>query len=313
MICRMAVAEKISIVVPCYNEEGSLPEFYNQIAQKLSDNYELELLFVDDGSIDNTVNVIKRLSDKDKRVKYLILSKNFGHQNALKAGYDMATGDAVICMDADLQHPVEIIPNLIRLWKDGYHVVYTKRIENIKTSFFKKLSSRWFYEFMSRLSEIKISSGTADFRLLDRRVVDELKALNENHLFFRGLIPWVGFKQIGIEYHAQERYSGVSKYTFMKMVKLASAGITAFSTKPLKLSIMFGLFIASISFVYILYALWVHFFTDEAVTGWTSLIISVLFMGGIQLIMIGILGEYLGKLFMENKRRPNYIIMEKNI
>jgi dolichol-phosphate mannosyltransferase len=231
----------------------------------------------------------------------------------LRAGLDFAQGAAVISMDADLQHPPELIPTLIAFWRAGNKVVYTKRKDKNDLSFFKKLTSKMFYKLVNYLSETKLEEGTADFRLLDRSVVEALKNFNENNLFYRGIIPGLGFRQHGIDYIPNERFSGNTKYTFSKMVRFALTGITSSSAKPLYFSIYLGAFLALCSFFYALYAIYVSIFTTEAVAGWTSTIASILFIGGIQLMMLGIVGIYLGKLFSESKKRPNYIIEESNI
>lgn len=300
----------VSIVIPCYNEESNINQIYNSLSSYIKD-FNYEIFFIDDGSTDNTLENIKTINKSDKHVKFISFSRNFGHQNALKAGYDSANGDCVICLDSDLQHPPELIPEMINLWQKGYKIVSTIRKDK-SSGFFKKFTSKIFYKLINKLSEVKIEDGAADFRLLDKQVVQELKKLNEKFLFYRGLIPWLGFSQIQLEYIASPRFSGKTKYSFSKMLHFASDGITSFSVKPLKVSIYLGFTIAFIAFLYILYAIYIALFTENAVTGWTSTIISVLFIGGIQLIMIGIVGNYLGKLFMENKNRPNYIIKEKN-
>jgi dolichol-phosphate mannosyltransferase len=215
-------------------------------------------------------------------------------------------------MDADMQHPPELIPTLFELWKAGNKVVYTKRKDTTDLSFFKRLSSKLFYRLVNYLSETKLEEGTADFRLLDRSVVEALKKFKENNLFYRGIIPGLGFKQVGVEYVPNERFSGTTKYTFSKMVRFALTGITSSSAKPLYFSIYLGSFLALCSFLYGIYAIYVSLFTSEAIAGWTSTIASILFIGGIQLIMLGIVGIYLGKLFSESKNRPHYIIEEKN-
>ncbi|HAF31095.1 MAG TPA: glycosyltransferase [Bacteroidales bacterium] len=300
----------VSIIIPCYNEESNIAQIYNSLLSYIKD-FNYEIFFIDDGSTDNTLENIKTINKSDKQVKFISFSRNFGHQNALKAGYDSAKGDCVICLDSDLQHPPELIPEMINLWQKGYKIVSTKRKDK-SSGFFKKITSKIFYRVINKLSEVKIEDGAADFRLLDKQVVQELKKLNEKFLFYRGLIPWLGFSQIQLEYLASPRFSGRTKYSFSKMLHFASDGITSFSVKPLKVSIYIGFTIAFVAFLYILYAIYIAIFTDKAVAGWTSTIISVLFIGGIQLVMIGIVGNYLGKLFIENKKRPNYIIKEKN-
>lgn len=306
---------EISIVIPTYCEEGNIVELYEQLQLELSkiDVQSFEIIYVNDGSHDDSLRNIKELTTKDKRVKFIHFSRNFGHQNALRAGLDFAKGDAVISMDADLQHPPELISTLIEHWRAGNKVVYTKRKDTNDLSFFKKLTSKMFYKLVNYLSETKLEEGTADFRLLDRSVVEALKNFNENNLFYRGIIPGLGFKQYGIEYIPNERFSGNTKYTFSKMVRFALTGITSSSAKPLYFSIYLGAFLALCSFFYALYAIYVSIFTTEAVAGWTSTIASILFIGGIQLMMLGIVGIYLGKLFSESKKRPNYIIEESNI
>ena len=306
---------EISIVIPTYCEEGNIFELFEKLLLELnkSNIHSCEIIYINDGSHDNSLLKIKELALRDERVKYIHFSRNFGHQNALRAGLDFANGDAVISMDADLQHPPELISTLIEHWKAGNKVVYTKRKDTNDLSFFKKLTSKMFYKLVNYLSETKLEEGTADFRLLDRSVVEALKKFNENNLFYRGIIPGLGFKQYGIDYIPNERFSGQTKYTFSKMVRFALTGITSSSAKPLYFSIYLGAFLALCSFIYALYAIYVSIFTTEAVAGWTSTIASILFIGGIQLMMLGIVGIYLGKLFSESKKRPNYIIEESNI
>lgn len=305
-------AKKISLVIPCYNEEENLFALYNAIIKVVEKHGSYEIIFVDDGSKDSSLSILKELASKNANVNYIALSRNFGHQNALKAGLDAATGDCTISMDADMQHPPELIDELIAKWQEGYDVVYTIR-KNSKLPFFKKLTSKLYYKFIKKLSDTEIHEGTADFRLLDKKVVKELSRLKENYLFIRGLVSWLGFNHTAVSYTAQDRYKGKSKYSYKKMIGFARSGVTSFSTKPLYLSALLGTIIAALSFLYALYAIWASIFTDWVITGWTSTIVSVLFMGGVQLIMIGVLGEYLGKMFIENKRRPNYIVKETNI
>lgn len=309
----MESGKKISIIVPCFNEEAGLETFNKALISVLPKNYRCEIIYVNDGSSDNTFQVILDLAKENQNIKYIFFSRNFGHQNALKAGYDFATGDCAISLDADLQHPPSVIPELISKWEEGFEIVNTIRHDHESISFAKKLSSGIFYQIMRKLSDVNIENGMADFRLIDKKVLKQLKLFHENFLFFRGMIPWMGFKQAIIPFKANERFAGTTKYTFNKMVKFATTGVTAFSVKPLRISIYLGSVIALIAFLYGLYAAYIHVFTDRAITGWTSVIISVLFVGGINLLMLGIIGEYLGKLFIENKRRPNYLISETNL
>lgn len=303
----------LSIVVPCYNESESIDEFYRVITGVIKNRYRYELILVNDGSSDNTLLKIKEIARQDNSVKYISFSRNFGHQNALKAGIDLAKGDAVISLDADLQHPPRLIPTLIEKWQEGNDVVYTLREEHQTIGFFKKVTSRTFYKLMNGLSETKIEVGASDFRLLDRKVVDVLKSMPESSLFLRGMISWMGFNQIAIPYKADERFAGQSKYTLRKMLKLASSGITSFSIKPLKLSIYLGIVLALLAFAYVIYAIVIYFFSHQVIPGWASVVVGVMFFSGVNLLFLGIIGEYLGKLFLDQKRRPNYIIRETNI
>ncbi|NOY38145.1 MAG: glycosyltransferase family 2 protein [Chlorobi bacterium] len=302
----------VSVVIPCYNEAENIGEIYHKLT-KLLNPHPYEILFVDDGSSDPTLDIIKQFARDDQAVRYVSFSRNFGHQNALKAGIDLACGDCVISLDADMQHPPELIPELIRKWEEGYEVVYTVRDDRKNIGFFDRIASRTFYRLLNFFSETKIEPGSADFRLLDRKVVEELKKLGEHDLFLRGMVNWIGFQQYAIPFVPNKRQAGKTKYSLGRRIHLATAGITSFSTRPLKISIFFGFLFAFSAFLYGLYAIYEALFTDNTITGWASLIVSVLFIGGIQLIMIGIVGEYLGKLFLENKRRPNYIIRETNI
>lgn len=304
---------KVSIIIPAYNEEENLQLIYEKVKGMVLKYPEYEILFVDDGSTDKTLQVIKTLAAENKKVKYISFSRNFGHQNALKAGIDHASGDCVISLDADLQHPPELIDEMIGKWKEGYHIVYTVRDDKINIPFFKRVTSVLFYKIINLLSDLHLDLGTADFRLLDKEVVNVLKNLKESFLFLRGIINWIGFKKYSITYIPSFRTKGVSKYSISKMIGFALNGITGFSVKPLRIATVLGLLISFTSAIYGLYAIGIKIFADNAVSGWASLLVSVLFIGGIQLLMLGIIGEYIGKLFIEVKSRPNYIIQNKNI
>lgn len=301
---------ELSIVIPTFNEEGNILPLYEQIADVLKQIQiaAYELIFIDDGSSDSSVLQIEKLRQTDSSVHLIEFSRNFGHQHALKAGLDFARGAAVISLDADLQHPPALISEMVKLWRSGAQVVYTRRQDKKNIGFFKKMTAKVFYWLANRLSEVPIEEGTADFRLLDRKVVDAIKSFKESHLFLRGLIPTLGFKQVPLDYQPAQRFSGQSKYSFAKMFQFAINGITSSSAKPLYFSIYLGLFFAFLAFVYGCYAIYIALFTDSAITGWTSLIASILFIGGIQMILIGIVGIYLGKLFVQSKQRPTYII-----
>lgn len=298
----------ISIVVPAYNEEENLPVLVHRLMAVMEPYPSYEILIVDDGSSDQTRYVLRQLSNAYPVVRFLSFSRNFGHQMALRAGYDNAKGDAVICLDADLQHPPELIPTLIQKWQEGYEVVYTLRQPDPNLSWFKKSTSKQFYSLLRKVSGLKIEDGAADFRLLDRKVIDTLKQFKENDLFLRGAISWVGFRQCRILYQPAARYAGRSKYSFQKMMQLAAMGITSFSTKPLYLSVLLGFSMFLFATLFGLETLYEYFFTDATVSGWTTLVVLSVLIGGVQFIMIGIIGVYLGKTFVEVKQRPAYII-----
>jgi dolichol-phosphate mannosyltransferase len=307
------IKNTLSIVIPTFNEEGNIEILYSKLIETLTplELDEFEFIFVDDGSQDRSLGIVKKLSIDDPRVKYISFSRNFGHQPALKAGLDHAQFAGVVSLDADLQHPVELIPEMIEKWKNGAEVVYTKR-KDVSLPWFKRTTSKLFYRIINTLSQIKLEDGVADFRLLDQKVIHALRAYKESNLFIRGLIPALGFKQESIDYTPHKRFAGETKYSFSKMIRFALTGITSLSAKPLYFSIYFGVFFAMLAFIYGLYAIYIFAFGHEAIPGWTSIIASILLIGGIQLIMIGIIGIYLGKVFAQSKGRPNYIIAEKN-
>lgn len=301
----------LSIIIPCYNEAVNITHTINKIVEqinKLPLNY--ELLFIDDGSTDNTKKILSSLNKKNPKIKTISFSKNFGHQAAIIAGLQYAKGDAVIMMDADMQHPPEVIPKMIEKWEQGYEIINTIRKKG-KENIFKRITSAGFYKTMNIISKTKMPVGAADFRLMDRKVVDAFKNIEETNLFVRGMINWVGFKKTYISYKPNKRYAGKTKYSLKKMTALAFDGITSFSTAPLKIATMLGLIVSAFSFLYFLYAIYIRLFTTQALTGWTSVIMSVLFLGGVQLISIGILGEYISKIFYEVKKRPKFIVDKK--
>jgi len=304
----------VSIIVPAFNEEENLTEAVAQISRHLAalqGTYSFELIFVNDGSSDKTLSLLRQLHQQQPDlVHYISFSRNFGHMNALRCGYDHARGQAVICMDADLQHPPEYIPIFLKKWVEGYEIVFTIRQDDEKTGWFKRLSSKYFYGLMNRFSDVYIEPGAADFRLLDRKVVDLIRESRETDLFIRGFIPWVGFRQFIIPYVPEKRFAGQSKYTLKKMLRLALNGITAFSVRPLRIATFLGVIISGLAFLYALYAIYAHFVLKETVQGWTSVLLSVLIMGGLQLLTLGIIGEYLGRLFIQAKGRPSYIVQE---
>jgi glycosyltransferase involved in cell wall biosynthesis len=308
------INHKISIIIPIYNEEGCISIVVQKVIDVLKrENYNYEMLIIDDGSTDDTLSLIKKLRAENDKIHYISFSRNFGHQNAIRAGLKYSTGDCIISLDGDMQHPPELIPELISRWKEGYDIVYTIRKDGKSVPFLKKISSRIFYRLMNAITDINFEPGEADFRLLDKNAADELNNLNENAIFLRGMIKWLGYKQIGIAYSPEARISGKSKYSRRKMFGLAISGITGFSTKPLRISTLIGVSIAFLSLLYGIYALYIKVFTDKSIEGWTSVFFMVTLIGGIQLIMIGILGEYIGKIFIESKKRPHFIIRENSL
>jgi glycosyltransferase involved in cell wall biosynthesis len=305
-------SRKISIVVPVFNEAGNIPALHKELSVQLASlPYSNEFVFVDDGSTDGSLQVLKGLSKQNDNVYYIELSRNFGHQYALKAGLDVANGDCVISMDCDLQHPPEVVLKLIKKWEEGYDVVYTRRHPNKNLSWVKRHTSALFYFFMDKISDLKLESGTADFRLMNRNVLDAFSHLNESELFIRGLVKWAGFKQTAIEYEPRERYSGQTKYNLKRMLSFAFRGITAFSVRPLQMIAYLGIILFLISMILVPYAL-VSYMMGKAVSGWTSLMISVIFFGSLQLLMTGVLGLYISKLVIQSKQRPHYFVRDTN-
>lgn len=302
----------LSIVVPCYNEEEVISETLKRLrgfADTLQE-LDVELIFIDDGSHDRTRELLKKYSDEDRRIKVICFARNFGHQIAVTAGIDAAIGDAVVLIDADLQDPPEVIQQMIEKWMEGYDVVYGTRTERPGESAFKLTTARGFYRLLNRLADVPIPLDTGDFRLMGRAVVDSLRAMPERDRFIRGMVSWVGFKQIALPYKRAERFAGESKYPLRKMFRFATDGILSFSTKPLQLSVGLGMVSAALALIGITYALFLRMFTDMWVEGWTALMIAVLFIGGVQLICIGILGEYIGRIYNEIKNRPLYVVQE---
>jgi polyisoprenyl-phosphate glycosyltransferase len=302
----------ISIVVPAFNEAENLAVLVQRLMTVMRPLGPYEILIVDDGSTDETVYVLRELSQTYPVVRFLSFSRNFGHQTALRAGYEHAKGDAVISLDADLQHPPELIPTLIYRWREGYDVVYTIRKPDPKLSWFKRTSSRYFYRLLRAASDLKLEDGAADFRLLDRRVIDALKQFGETDLFLRGAISWMGFRQFRLVYEPAARYAGRTKYSVSKMLKLAVMGITSFSTKPLYVSVALGFVMSILAGLYGLEVIYENLFTNKTVSGWSSLVVLVVGIGGLQFILIGIIGVYLGKTFVETKNRPPYIIRDSS-
>ena len=300
-----------SIIAPIYNEIENLPELYRRVKEVMDSSGETwELILVDDGSTDGSTGKIRELAEADKQVRPVIFARNFGHQVAITAGWDYARGDAVVIIDADLQDPPEVILELAKKWKEGYEVVYAVRAEREGESWFKKFTAAAFYRLIYSITDVKIPVDTGDFRLMDRKVVNVLKQMKERHRFPRGMSAWVGFRQIGVEYKRAARVAGVTKYPFNKMLKLALNAITGFSYFPLQVATYFGFASAGVSILAIPVVAVMRLAGSHFFEGQTTTLVSVLFLGGVQLISLGILGEYIGRLYDEAKGRPLYIVSE---
>ena len=306
--------KKISVIVPMYFEEAVVSECYNRLKEVLINlkKYEYEIIFVDDGSRDQTLTILEKIALANKNVKIISFSRNFGHQAAVGAGLRYSTGDAVIIIDADLQDPPELIPQMIELWENGNDVIYAKRKSREGETKFKLFTAKMFYRILNDLSDVSIPKDTGDFRLADRKVVDVINSLPEHDKFFRGLFSWVGFKQAPIEYERKERFAGETKYPLNKMIKLAKDGIFSFSTKPLRFVTKLGIISMIISILILIYSLLSFAFDWNNLTaGWTSIMVTITFFAGVQLISLGMIAEYIGRIYEESKNRPSYIINKK--
>jgi dolichol-phosphate mannosyltransferase len=305
------MAVTFSIVAPVYNELNNLAELTRRVREVMTSIQETwELLLVDDGSTDGSTDRIRELAKQDEHIRPVIFARNFGHQIAVTAGLDYARGDATIIIDADLQDPPEVIPDLISKWKEGYEVVYAVRLEREGETWFKKISAGLFYRIIYRITDVKIPLDTGDFRLLDRKVVDVMNRMREKHRFLRGMASWVGFRQIGVPYKRSARFSGKTKYPFSKMLRLAINAITGFSYFPLQLATYFGFGSAGLAIIAIPVVIIMRLVGKGAFLGQATTLLAVLFLGGVQLICLGVLGEYLGRIYDEVKGRPLYIVSE---
>ncbi len=306
------MARLISVVLPVYNEAGSLRQLHKELramATKAGKNYSFEFIFVNDGSADKSPAILRAIARSDARITIINLSRNFGHQLAITAGLDHAKGQAVITMDSDLQDPPDLSIKLIQQWRRGYQIVYAKRRSRRGESLFKKITAKLFYGFINKLSETPIPANVGDFRLMDRQVVDELNKFREHHRFLRGLVGYLGFKSTTVEFDRLARRSGSTAYPVQKMIRLALDGITSFSTAPIKLISRLGYFVSVLSLIGIIYTLIIRLFEpSRAVPGWAFVTVAMFFIGGVQLVMLGILGSYIGRLYGEAQRRPLYII-----
>lgn len=303
---------KISVIIPVFNEETNIEQLLIRLDSVFSSNIgHVEVIFVDDGSTDNTAGVLKTRANSLKWLRLIELSRNFGNQAAVTAGLDHCSGDCAVIIDGDLQDPPEVIPKMIEKWQEGYEVVYAQRQKRKGETFFKRASAAFFYRLLQRMTDVDIPKDTGDFRLIDRKVIEALAQMPERNRFLRGMVSWAGFRQTSVPYEREERFSGETKYPFFKMLKFALTGITSFSFLPLQLASYFGFFISGISFIAAIYVLYLKYFTDRTIQGWTSMMIALLFLGGIQLITLGIIGEYIGRMSDEVKQRPAYLIRKK--
>lgn len=301
---------KLSVVVPMYFEEEVAKECHSRLSKAISD-YDYEILYINDGSTDDTLPILKEIASQNNRVKIVSFSRNFGHQAAVTAGVKYATGDCIVIIDADLQDPPELIPDMIKLWQQGYEVVYAKRKKRRGESFFKRITARSFYRLLSKLTDTDIPNDTGDFRLIDKKVADAFNSMGEHNRFIRGMVAWLGYKQIPIEYVRDVRYAGETKYPFKKMLKLALDGIMSFSVKPLKLVTNLGALTLLFSFGIIVYVL-ISKFTGNALTdGWASTMVIITMLSGVQLISLGVVGGYISRIYEESRNRPIYLVSEE--
>lgn len=302
----------LSIISPVYNEEGNVVPFYEALKKTLKRcGCRYEIIYVDDGSSDRSLEKLRELAKKDKTVKIISFSRNFGHQAAITAGFDASRGDAIVTIDSDLQDPPEVILDLVKKWRQGAKIVFARR-KNRKDGFLKKASAKIFYRLIDRLSETNIPLDTGDFRLMDRSAVEALKSMREHSRFVRGMVSWIGFRQATVEFDRSKRFSGRTHYPFRKMLKLALDGIFSFSHKPLKAAIWLGIITTLAGLGYAGFAVWERLARPERVVqGWTSLTVIVLIVGGVQLVILGVIGEYLGRVYTEEQDRPLYVVGEK--
>lgn len=306
--------KKLTIMIPCYNEEESLP-FLIERLQKVMDEmkqYEFEILFVNDGSRDKTIELIKQYREKDERICYVDFARNFGKEIAMIAGIDYATGDGVIFMDADLQDPPELIPELVKYWEEGYDDVYAKRKTRKGETWLKKFTSTMYYKVLQKLTRIEIQKDTGDFRLLDRRCINALKKLRESQRNTKSMFSWIGYKKKEVLYDRDPRVAGTTKWNYVKLVDLAIDGITSFTTSPLRLSTFIAIPTFIVLFIYFIYVVIKSFVINEAIQAFQAIILLILFFSGIQILLFGIIGEYLGRIFNETKNRPLYLVNEYN-
>lgn len=302
--------KSVTILIPAYNEEPVLPVLYdrlNKLAEAMK-KYDLEFLFVNDGSRDKTIDIIREFANHDERVSYVDLSRNFGKEIAMIAGIDHVDSDAMVIIDADLQDPPELIPDMIKLWEEGYDDVYARRTERLGESWLKKITSAWFYRILQRSTHIPIQRDTGDFRLLDRRCVEAMKQIRERERYTKGFFSWIGFNKKEITYVRDPRAAGETKWNYIKLLNLAVDGIVSFTTAPLRFSTIVGMIVSFLAFVYIIYLVIRTLLFGTDIAGYPSIMAAVLFLGGVQLLSLGIIGEYIGRIFNETKQRPLYLV-----
>ena len=306
--------KKVSVLIPCFNEAQTIPALYEEL-KKLADTqtaYDWELMFVDDGSVDATLDVLKQLHIKDERVCVLSLSRNFGKENALLAGIDNVSGDCVVVMDADLQDPPSLVPEMLTYWEDGYQDVYAKRRDRGREPWIRKMFSLLFYRIMAHATRFELLQNVGDFRLLDRQCIDALRCLRETERYNKGLFCWIGFKKKEVLFDRGNRSEGESRWSFWSLLNLAIDGITSFTTAPLRFATIIGAIIALGAFCFLVFYISKTLIFGDPVQGFTTLVSVVLFLGGVQLLSIGILGEYIGRIYNEAKGRPNYVVKERS-
>ena len=304
--------KKVTVLVPCYNEEETLPLFYNRICNTIAEipGYEWELLFVNDGSRDNTLQIMRNLHMRDSRVSYVGLSRNFGKERAMLAGFDYAAGDCMVIMDADLQDPPELLPQMLRYWEEGYEDIYAKRSSRGKESFMRRFFSLMYYRILQKTTKIEVLQNVGDFRLLDRCCIEALKQMRESERYTKGMFCWIGFRKKEMVFDRGDRAAGKSSWNFMSLFALAIEGITSFSIAPLRISTIIGLVVSIAAFIYMIFIFVKTLIFGDPVQGFPTIMIVMLFLGGIQLLSIGVLGEYIGRIFNESKHRPVYIVSE---
>ncbi|HBC32622.1 MAG TPA: glycosyltransferase, partial [Clostridiales bacterium] len=304
--------KKVSLLIPAYNEEETIPLLYNELnkAVETISGYEFEIFFVNDGSSDNTLNILRNLQQIDSRVNYISFSRNFGKETAMAAGFDYVTGDAAVILDADLQDPPELIKEMIFHWEEGYDDVYAKRRSREGESWFKKFTSAAFYKVLQKMTKIPIQEDTGDFRLLDRRAIESLKKLREKQRYTKGMFSWIGFNKKEILFDRKPRAAGKTKWNYLKLFNLALEGVTSFTTSPLRISTILGILVSIFSIIYMFIVLIKSLIWKDPVQGYPSMMVTILFLGGVQLVSLGIIGEYVGRIFNETKYRPLYIIDE---